>query len=97
MTPDDLSEAIRDLDLPAAGPKLQEVRDSIRAAYEFLHGRGSATRAEFEAEVYPEFASSHLFDDETADSWWEQYAAPGFEQLPNVERADGEWRSRPDR
>lgn len=94
MTPDDLSEAIRDLDLPATGPKLQEARDSIRAAYEFLRDRGSATRAEFETEVYSEFASSHLFDDETADSWYEEYAAPGLSRLPNVEHADGEWRYR---
>lgn len=93
--PDDLSEAIRELDLPATGATLQEVRDSIRTAYEYLRERGSATRADFEADVYPEYESSHLFADETADSWFETYVAPGFEQLPNVERVDDEWRVRP--
>lgn len=92
--PDDLSEAIRELDLPASGPKLQEARDSVRTAYEFLHERESATPAEIQAMVYPEYESSHLFDDETAVSWFETYVVPGFEQLPMVERDGEEWRSR---
>ena len=92
--PDDLSEAVRDLDLPASGPKLQEARDSVRTAYEFLRERESATPTQIQAAVYSEYESSNLFDDETANSWFEEYVGPGFEQLPNVKR-DGEmWRVR---
>ena len=92
---DDISEAVRELDLPADGPELQEARDAVRAAHEYLSERGEATSADIVVDIYPEFESSYLFDDETADSWWEEYIAPGLEQLPDVHRSGDEWRYRP--
>lgn len=92
--PDDLSAAIRDLDLPAEGETLQQARDSVRSVYEFLDERGSATSGEIEAAIFPEYESSYTFAEETAESWFETYVAPGLEQLSAVERDGEEWRVR---
>lgn len=91
MSTDDISEAIRSLDLPADGARLQEARDAVRVAYNYLQERGSATAADVKADIYPEFEASSQFD-EDADEWFDRYVRPGFEQLPDVRRSGDEWR-----
>lgn len=89
---EDVSEAVRTLDLPGEGERLQVRRESVRAAYDYLAQRGTAGRAEFVADVYGEYESSFAFADLDADEWWERYVAPGLRELPNVGPPDADER-----
>lgn len=94
VSQDDVSTAIRSLDLPAEGPRLQEARDSVRAAYDYLAVHGSATSTDLKIAVYPEFESSSYFAVEDADSWFDRYVGPGLTQLPGVRREGNGWKLR---
>lgn len=89
--PEDVSEAIRTIDLPGSGPALQVQRDSVRAVHDYLVEHGSATATDIRRDVYPEFEDSSHLEDDTADSWWTEYVAVGLNQLSTVEKQGDTW------
>ncbi len=82
------------IDLPGSGAKLDERRDALRACVAYLAENGVATRADFEADVYPEHPARY----ETPRSWWKNCLTDGLsnvaERSDAVEKPDytGDWR-----
>jgi len=82
------------IDLPGSGAKLDERRDALRACIAYLVENGVATRADFEADVYPEHPARY----ETPRSWWKNCLTDGLsavaERSDAVEKPDytGDWR-----
>lgn len=82
------------IDLPGSGTKLEERREALRAAVWYLVDNESASRSNFEEDVYPDHPARY----ETAYSWWKNAIMGGLgdvaDDVDAIERADysGEWR-----
>lgn len=72
--------SIASADLPVGGEGLDEQREALRAAYDYLSENPNATEADFLTEVFPE----HPAGFKTADKWWDAIR-PALEDLPNVD------------
>lgn len=72
--------SIASADLSVGGEQLDERREALRAAYDYLSENPNATEAEFLTEVFPE----HPAGFKTADKWWDAIR-PALEELPNVD------------
>ena len=89
----DLETMIENVDLPGSGAKLDERREALRAAIEYLVEQGTARRSDFEEDVYPEFEARY----ETSYSWWKNAIGPALSQVASkteaIEAADhaGDW------
>lgn len=83
------ADRIESFDPPGTPDQADDRRTALRRAYEYLRERGTATRADLVADVYPEARGA--YDDPDA-GWWSEVIAPGFERLPDVERSGEEWR-----
>jgi len=90
---DELGEEV----LPGSGEKLEERKAALLAAVKYLTSNGSATRADFSEEVYPEHTGRY----ESAYSWWKNCILPALGELADrtdvVEAADhsGVWEYHP--
>jgi hypothetical protein len=90
---DDLGEEV----LPGSGEKLEERKAALLAAVKYLTSNGSATRADFSEEVYPEHTGRY----ESAYSWWKNCILPALGEFADrtdvVEAADhsGVWEYHP--
>lgn len=73
--------AIAELDLPEEGKKLERNRVALQAAYNYLCTEGSATRSDFQEDVYPEYPSVYTEPD---GEWWREVIHPGLKELPGV-------------
>jgi hypothetical protein len=73
---------IADAELPGPDERLQERRDALRAAYDYLRDNPDADLGEFLSEVFPDHPAGY----KTADEWWEAIG-PALEGLPNVDIA----------
>lgn len=82
------------IDLPGSGTKLEERREALQAAVWYLVENESASRSDFEEDVYPDHPARY----ETAYSWWKNAIMGGLgdvaDDVDAIERADysGEWR-----
>jgi len=71
---------IADAELPGSGELLQERREALRAAYDYVRENPETTKTEFLTEVFPENSAGY----KTADQWWEMIE-PALADLPNVD------------
>lgn len=69
-------------DLPGADETLDDRREALRAAYDYLSEHPNASTTEFLEEVFPEYPAGY----ETADGWWADIK-PALKELPNVDVA----------
>lgn len=72
--------AIEEVDLPGSGRTLEQRREALRAAYDYLIEHPSAKKSDFLADVFPENPAGY----ETADGWWNTIQ-PALRQLPGVD------------
>lgn len=95
---EDLADAVASDHLPGSGAKLEERRAAFDAVIEYLQGHGTATPAEFRADVYPDHPARYTEGKDPARSWWKNAMYPTLaalaERTEKIERADhtGEWR-----
>lgn len=81
------------IDLPGSGTKLEERRAALRACVQYLVENGSASRSDFEEDVFPDHPARY----ETSYSWWKNAIMGGLGDVADeseaIERADysGEW------
>jgi len=71
---------IADAELPGSGAVLQERRQALRAAYDYISHNPEATKTELLTEVFPENSAGC----KTADEWWEMIE-PALADLPNID------------
>lgn len=92
-----LIDAVADDVLPGSGRKLEDRREALHAAVEYLREHGEATPADFRADVYPDYPAHYTDADDPARSWWKNCIYKGLAELADrtdkIERADtsGEW------
>lgn len=60
----------------------QRRREAIRRVYEYLRQHGPATRADLEADVFPDATGTY----ERSDTWWDELVRPGLGTIPAVDR-----------
>lgn len=81
------------IDLPGSGAKLDERRAALRASVAYLVENETASRSDFEADVYPDHRARY----ETSYSWWKNAIMSGLSQVAAeteaIEAADhsGDW------
>lgn len=67
----------------AESPEIeQHRRKAIRRIYEYLRQHGPATRADLEADVFPDATGAY----KRPDAWWDELVRPGLETIPAVVR-----------
>lgn len=88
VTDEPTIDAIETFDPPGTSADQERKREALRAAYVYLQKRNSASRADFETDVFPEHPSTY----EEPDDWWREVIRPGLEAVSDVETHDDEWR-----
>lgn len=93
---DVVDEVGRDV-LPGSGEKLEERIGALQAVVAYLREHGTATPAEFKAEVYPEHTGRYTQGENPERSWWKNCIYKGLSEVAarvdEIETADttGEW------
>lgn len=99
---DPVKDAVADIDFPATKDR-NECVEAVRAAYELLKERGTATKKDFVREVMDEHSLEYDVDAalEKLDSperyrgaWWRRVIKPALKSLPDVEsptRGASDW------
>lgn len=77
-----VEHSIADADLPGTGDLLDERREALKAAYEYLRDNPDTTAEELITEVFQEHPAGY----KTADEWWDAIG-PALEDLPQVDLA----------
>lgn len=75
-----VEQRVQEMELPGSGPRLQDRRDAILAAFDYLRENPSAKKSDFLEDVYPEFSAG--FD--TPDGWW-NVIQRALKELPHVD------------
>ncbi|QFU83297.1 helix-turn-helix domain-containing protein [Natronorubrum aibiense] len=78
--PDTVRNAMADVELPGTGETLENRREALRAAYDYLTENPSAKKSDFLQDVFPQ----HPAGFETADGWWNAIQ-PALKELPGVD------------
>lgn len=91
---DHVQAALEDVEFPSTKNR-EECIETVRAAYEYLQEKGTATMSEFVLEVMPEHPTGYdaeadveKFNDpdkRNRSTWWRRVVKPGLEALPDVE------------
>jgi len=83
--------------LPGSGEKLEERRDALRAAVEYLHEHRKAEPKDFKRDVYPDHQAEYTEGEDPPNSWWKNCIYKGLRELAErsdeIEKPDqtGEW------
>ncbi|MFB6094820.1 MAG: ArsR family transcriptional regulator [Halodesulfurarchaeum sp.] len=75
-----VEQRVQQMELPGSGPRLEERREAILAAFDYLREHPEAKKSDFLADVYPEHAAG--FD--TPEGWW-NVVQRALKQLPHVD------------
>ena len=75
-----VTDAAHDVDLPGSGDTLEQRRDALLAAYDYLSDHPEAKKADFLRDVYPEHSAAF----ESAEGWWNAIQ-PALRELPGVD------------
>ena len=75
-----VEQRVMELELPGSGPRLEERREAILAAFDYLREHPTAKKSDFLADVYPEFPAG--FD--TPEGWW-NVVQRALKELPHVD------------
>jgi len=95
--PPDINAAIRAAEIPGSGDRLDQRRDALAVAIEFLRDRGEASAAEIREHVHAEEPAGY----DSPRSMWKNYLQPALRDLDEEEIAvslldphSGTWRAR---
>lgn len=75
-----VEQRVQEMELPGSGPRLEDRREAILAAFDYLREHPSAKKSDFLEDVYP--AHSAGFD--TPDGWW-NVVQRALKELPHVD------------
>lgn len=72
-----LPNQVAELDLPGSGDTLDARHGAVLACVRYLREHGQATKADFQADVYPDRSAGYQSD----DGWWNTIGNQGLAQL----------------
>lgn len=78
--PQAVENAVEDVELPGSGVLVDERREAVLAAYDYLRENPRAKKADFQRDIYPEHRAGY----ESADGWWNAIQ-PALKQLPGID------------
>jgi DNA-binding Lrp family transcriptional regulator len=84
-------------ELPGSDDKLDERIDALQAVVAYLVEHGTATRDDFQSDVYPDHPARYTNGKDPAYSWWTNAMYPALSELADhaeaIQEADtsGEW------
>ena len=74
------TDAAHDVDLPGSGEILEQRREALLAAYDYLSSNPEAKKADFLRDVFPD----HRAEFESAEGWWNAIQ-PALREMPGVD------------
>lgn len=80
-----VDDAIAAFDPPGSAEEQERGRAAVRAAYTYLRKRGTASREDFEADV---FSTNPAGYDDPDEGWWDEVIRPGLDEIPTVDPVD---------
>ena len=80
-----VDDAIAAFDPPGTAEEQERRRAAVRAAYTYLRKRGTASRGDFESDVFPTEQAGY---DDPDEGWWDEVIRPGLDEIPNVNPVD---------
>lgn len=93
----DIVDTVADDELPGSGAKLEARREALHAVVEYLQTEGTASRADFTEDVYPDHKAGYTNGEDPAYSWWSNAMCPALgtvaERSGDIQKADtsGDW------
>jgi hypothetical protein len=75
-----VEQRVNQMELPGSGPRLEERREAILAAFDYLREHPTAKKSDFLGDVYPEYPAG--FD--TPEGWW-NVVQQALKELPHVD------------
>ncbi len=75
-----VEQRVQEMELPGSGPRLEDRREAILAAFDYLREHPSAKKSDFLEDVYPKYSAG--FD--TPDGWW-NVVQRALKELPHVD------------